>query len=162
MALVRFARGTLASVVNSALSPRQETHLRIDYQHATVELTHLYGYTRDSWRFTPAPGPQPQTEALLRAWEDFPPDTAATHGTQLASYLADLDAGQRPLTSGEEARRTLELLTALYKSAFTGQPVLRGSIQPGDPFYARLHGGLAPPRAGGAEKTAGGSRASAA
>ncbi len=147
MALVRFASGALASVINSALSPRQETHLRLDFQRATVELTHLYGYTRDNWRFTPAPAAPAETAALLRAWQSFPPDTPATHATQLASFLADLAAGRRPLTSGEGARRTLELLTALYKSAFTGQPVLRGSIQPGDPFYARLHGGLAPRRA---------------
>ena len=53
-----------------------------------------------------------------------------------------MDAGARPLTSGPEARRTLEFLTALYKSALTGQPVVRGSIRAGDPFYSSLHGGL--------------------
>ena len=58
-----------------------------------------------------------------------------------------MDAGRRPLTSGPDARRTLELLTALYKSAFTGQPVTRDSIRPGDPFYSALNGGLAPWRA---------------
>jgi hypothetical protein len=52
----------------------------------------------------------------------------------------------RPLTSGDDARRTLELLTALYKSSFSGLPVTRGSIKPGDPFYTALHGGLAPRR----------------
>ncbi len=49
--------------------------------------------------------------------------------------------------SGADARRTFELLTALYKSAFTGQPVTRGSIKPNDPFYAELHGGSSPWRA---------------
>src|ERR1051326_6047324 len=34
MALVRFASGAMASVVNSALSPRQETYIRLDYQRA--------------------------------------------------------------------------------------------------------------------------------
>ena len=58
-----------------------------------------------------------------------------------------MDAGRRPMTSGPDARRTLELLAALYKSAFTGQAVARGSIRPGDPFYTQLHGGLSPWRA---------------
>lgn len=146
MAIVRFENGAHASIVNSALSPRQETCIRLDYQRATVELTHLYGYTRDNWRLTPAPTAVDEGNALAQAWQHFPPDTGSTHAAQLAAFIADLDANRRPLTSGDDARRTLELLTALYKSAFTGRPVARGSIKPGDPFYTALHGGLAPLR----------------
>ncbi len=141
MALITFANGALASVVNSALSPRQETYIRLDYQKATVELTHLYSYTRDNWRFTLSPAAQDEGNSLLQAWQSFPPDVGSTHAAQLTAFLADLDASRRPLTSGDEARRTLELLTAIYKSAFTGEIVRRGSIRPGDPFYTSLHGG---------------------
>jgi predicted dehydrogenase len=147
MALIRFANGALASVVNSALSPRQETYIRLDYQHATIELTHLYGYTRDNWRFTPQPGAPPAGSALEQAWRDFPIDTGASHAAQLADFVASMDARTRPLTSGDDARRTHELLTAIYKSAFTGQPVARGSIGRHDPFYQSLSGGLSPWRA---------------
>jgi len=139
MAMVSFANRAMASVVNSALSPRQETYLRLDYQKATVELTHLYSYARDNWRFTLAPGAH--DEGLLQAWQSFPPDVGSTHAAQFAQFLAHLDAGTRPLTSGPEARRTVDLLTAIYKSAFTGTPVRAGSIVPGDPFYSALHGG---------------------
>ncbi|WP_414663394.1 Gfo/Idh/MocA family protein [Horticoccus sp. 23ND18S-11] len=143
MALVRFANGALASVVNSALSPRQETSIRLDYQRATVELTHLYGYTRDNWKLTLAPTAAEEGNSLVQAWQHFPPDFGSTHAAQLAEFVADRDAGRRPSTSGDDARRTLELMTALYKSAFTGKPVLRGTILPGDPFYTALHGGMA-------------------
>jgi predicted dehydrogenase len=146
MAIVTFANRAVASVVNSALSPRQETYLRLDYQRATVELTHLYSYARENWRFTLAPGAQ--DEGLLQTWQNFPPDVGSTHGAQLNALVADLDAGARPLTSGPEARRTVELLTAIYKSAFTGEIVRAGSIVPGDPFYEAVHGGGRPaPRA---------------
>ena len=148
MALIRFASGALASIVNSALSPRQETTIRLDFQRATVELTHLYGYTRDNWKLTLAPTAAEEGNTLVQAWQHFPPDTGSTHAAQLAEFVADRDAGRRPLTSGDDARRTLELLTALYKSAFTGQPVARGSIKPGDPFYTALHGGAAAGRVG--------------
>ncbi len=148
MALVRFASGALASIVNSALSPRQETSIRLDFQRATVELTHLYGYTRDNWKLTLAPTAAEEGNTLVQAWQHFPPDTGSTHAAQLADFVADMDAGRRPLTSGADARRTLELLTALYKSAFTGQIVARGSIRPGDPFYTALHGGMAAGRVG--------------
>lgn len=138
MALVRFANGATVSMVNSALSPRQETYLRLDYQKATVELTHLYAYTRDNWKLTLAP--PAQDDGLLQAWQSFPPDVGSTHGAQLAEFIADFDAGRRPLTSGAEARRTLELLSAIYKSAFTGEIVRAGTIRPGDPYYAAVHG----------------------
>ncbi len=141
MAIVRFANGAYASVINSALSPRQETYLRFDFQKATVELTHLYGYTRDNWRFTIAPHAQEEGNLLEQAWQSFPPEVGPTHAVQLDAFIANLDAGTRPLTSGADARRTLEFLTALYKSAFTGEIVPRDSIRPGDPFYASLHGG---------------------
>ncbi len=142
MALVRFSNGAFGSIVNSALSPRQETYLRLDYQRATVELTHLYGYTRDNWKLTLAP--PAQDDALLQAWQSFPPDVGSTHGAQLNEFVRDMDRGVCPRSSGPDARRTIELLTAIYKSAFTDQPVTRGSIGCDDPFYSQLHGGAAP------------------
>lgn len=143
MAMVTFASGVVASVVNSALSPRQETYLRIDYQKATVELNHLYSYARDNWRLTLAPGAH--DEGLLQAWQSFPPDVGSTHAAQLAALVADLDAGRRPLTSGPDARRTIDLLTSIYKAAFTGEVVGAGTIAPGDPFYRAVHGGMTGP-----------------
>lgn len=142
MALVRFSNGMMASFVNSALSPRQETFVRLDFQRATVELTHLYGYTRDNWKMTLAP--PAQDDALLQAWQSFPPDVGSTHGAQLNEFVRDMDRGVCPRSSGPDARRTIELLTAIYKSAFTGNPVTRGSIDPDDPFYSQLNGGMSP------------------
>lgn len=138
MAIVTFANGASASIVNSALSPRQETYLRLDYQKATVELTHLYSYTRDNWKITLAPAAH--DEGLLQAWQSAPPDVGSTHGAQLNALVADMDAQRRPLTSGPEARRTLELLSAIYKSAATGEIVRAGTIRPGDRFYTAVHG----------------------
>lgn len=138
MALVTFANGARASIVNSALSPRQETYIRLDYQKATVELTHLYSYDRNNWKFTLAPAAQ--DEGLLQALQSFPPDVGSTHGAQLNALVANMDAQTRPLTSGPEARRTLDLLSAIYKSAFTGTIVRAGTIRPGDAFYHAAHG----------------------
>jgi predicted dehydrogenase len=139
MAIITFANGAVASAVNSALSPRQETYIRLDYQKATVELTHLYSYTRDNWKLSlPA---NTSNDALLQAWQNFPADVGSTHGAQLNAFVENMDQGTRPLTSGPEAKRTLELLTAIYKSAFTGEVVRAGSIQPGDRFYNAVNGG---------------------
>jgi predicted dehydrogenase len=138
MALVRFKNGAFGSIVNSALSPRQDTYLRLDFQRGTAELNHLYGYTRDNWKLTLAP--PAQDDALQQAWQSFPPDVGSTHGAQLRAFVQNMDRSERPHTSGSEARRTIELLTAIYKSAFTERPVRKGEIMEGDPFYQKISG----------------------
>jgi hypothetical protein len=65
-----------------------------------------------------------------------------------------------------DARSTLELITAIYASAFTGQPVRRGAIGPDSPFYRRMDGSGAPwsapaPRAPGSPASADSPSASA-
>lgn len=142
MAHVKFASGARASIVNSTVCPRQETYVRLDCERATIELTHLYAYKQENWRFTPAEG----QSALQAAWDKFPPDVGSTHAAQLTEFVASLDAGKPPATGGAAARGTIEFLTAIYKSAFTGAPVARGSIRPGDPFYSAFHGGRATKR----------------
>ena len=146
-ALVRFADGTLATIVNSLVSPRQTSSIRIDAEYATLEVDHLYGYTDADWTFTPAPG----HEHLSDRWV---PDAAAprsSHSSQMGAVLdafGTRDEGSHPPAPLpvplREARDTLELVAAVYASAFTGRLIRRGDIVPGHPFYARMNGSGAP------------------
>lgn len=138
MATVRFSTGALGSVVNSVLSPRQETYLRFDFQRATVELTGLYGYSNKNWRYSLPEGEQEKSE--LVKWQEIPGDTPSSHAAQLASLLDSMDRRERPAACTSDVRPTLELISALYKSAATGSLVRRGSIAPGDPFYQHVAG----------------------
>lgn len=140
LALVRFENHALGSIVNSVLSPREETYLRFDFQKASVELTALYGYTNNNWRFS-LPQSEPDEE-VLTYWQELTQDTPSTHKTQLTQLLDNLDHHTRPLTSVVDVRPTLELITGIYKSAATGQRVRQGSIMAGDPFYAHVSGRL--------------------
>ena len=132
-ALVRFENGALATVVNSVLSPDEVSRIRIDCERATVELTHLYGHSNANWRITPAPD-VPDAEAA--AWRDFGADVPSSHLAQLRELVASMRAGERPRSSGADGRTSLELIAALYKSAFTDATVRAGEIGPGDPYYA--------------------------
>ncbi|MFE1048445.1 Gfo/Idh/MocA family protein [Streptomyces olivaceus] len=136
-ALVRFEGGAVATLVNSVLSPDEVSRIRIDCELATVELTHLYGYRNADWRITPAPGVPEETVA---AWCDFGADEPSSHLAQLRVLVDDIRSGRRHATSGAGGRRTLELITAVYKSAFTGATVRAGEVGPGDPYYTELHG----------------------
>ena len=138
-ALVRFENGAVATVVNSVLSPDEVSRIRIDCADATVELTHLYGYGNDDWAYTPAPHLRGDRERTSR-WRTPAADLPSSHAAQLGGFLDALEKGVRPPGSGRDARRTLEFLAALYKSAFTAQPVRAGELTPGDPYYRAMHG----------------------
>lgn len=137
-ALVRFENGAVATVINSLLSPRETSEIRIDCEFATVELSHLYGYATDNWTVTAAPGHE---DAVSEAWEGQPLGRGSGHTAQFLAMYDALDAG-RPLPAGaDSARQTLELAAAIYASAFTGEPVRRGDIVPGHAFYSGMDGG---------------------
>jgi predicted dehydrogenase len=133
LAAVRFASGALVSVVNSVLSPREESYIRFDFTDATVEVSHLYGYGNADWRWTPRAG------VTGSGWLPTA-DVDSSHTAQLTHYLDAMDRRERPPASGADGRRSMELITGLYQSAVTGRPVLRDELVPGNPFYDRLSG----------------------
>ncbi|RVX43880.1 putative dehydrogenase [Nonomuraea polychroma] len=141
MALARFQNGAMASVVNSLLAPRETSRLRFDFEHATVELEHLYGYREKHWRFTPAPG----HEHLADLWRsDDADDVESGHLLQIAAVLDALRHGTEPAVSLAEARRTLEFAAATYASAFRRRPVAAGELADDDPFVRAMDGGAVP------------------
>jgi hypothetical protein len=80
-------------------------------------------------------------DAEAAAWRDFGADAPSSHFEQLRELVASMRAGERPRSSGADGRTSLELIAALYKSAFTDTTVRAGEIGPGDPFYSAMHGG---------------------
>ncbi len=140
MALVTFADGAVASVINSVLSPRETSMLRFDFEHATVEVEHLYGYTDAHWTVTPAPG----HDEVADRWRAEQSGVVSGHGCQLDAFLDALDSGETPPVTLADTRNTMEFIAALYASAFTGASVKAGEIGPDSPFYATMEGIGAP------------------
>jgi predicted dehydrogenase len=140
MGIVKFENGAMGNITNTVLAPRQDTYLRLDFQRATVELTALYRGANADWHYSIADG-SPDAEALP-LWQTIEKDTPGSHAEVLVDFLDSMDRGERPLVSGLEARRVLEFNASLYKAAFTGLPVVRGSITLDDPFYYSMNGSL--------------------
>jgi predicted dehydrogenase len=138
IALVKFQNGALASVMSSAVSPRQESYLRLDFQNATAEVRSLYYAYPHEWQFSVAEN-SPHAERY-QTRSALPDSLVGDHAAQLAQLLKSLGKNERPPVSGEDARRPLEFVTSLYKAALTGQTVQRGSITPDDPFYYAMNG----------------------
>ena len=140
-AIVTFDNGAVATVVNSLLSPRETSYLRFDFARATVELEHLYGYGDGDWRITPVPGHE---DTATAAWNEGPAGLPSGHAAQLSAVLDALDEGGAPPVPVAQIRPTMDLVTAIYASAFTGRPVCAGEIGPESAFYRRLDGTGAP------------------
>jgi predicted dehydrogenase len=140
-AIVTFDNGTVATVVNSLLSPRETSYLRFDFERATVELEHLYGYGDANWSVTPAPG---HDAAVTAAWAEGQPGRSSGHAAQLIAVLDALEAGEPPPVSLVDTTATMKLAAGIYASAFTGVPVRRGEIGAHSPFFDRMDGTGAP------------------
>lgn len=140
-AIVTLQNGAVVSVVNSLLSPRETSYLRFDFEYATVELEHLYGYSDESWKITAAPGFE---EQVAEAWALGPHGIASSHAAQFAAIVEALESGDPIPVTLDQARGTLELIAGIYASAFTGTAVSAGDIDAGSPFYRSMEGSGAP------------------
>ncbi|MCX8456367.1 Gfo/Idh/MocA family protein [Paenarthrobacter ureafaciens] len=138
-AIVRFDSGAIATVINSVISPRETSYLRLDFENATVELEHLYGYQDSNWTLTAAPG----TEGCLEAWnhgEDLP----SGHTAQYGNIVDRIRKGLPPESSISKAYATMELAAAIYASSVSGDTYVPGDIGEDSPFFDRMDGHLEP------------------
>ncbi|MCO1340261.1 oxidoreductase [Kocuria polaris] len=143
LAMVRFASGAVGSIVNSVLSPRETSYLRFDFTNATVEVEHLYGYSSTDWRLTPSPhlGADDTHDGATEPAPFFVADdgVASSHVNQIAALLDSYERGERPRASGEDGRKSLELIAALYESAETGRTVRRADLKRSGAYYQGMH-----------------------
>jgi hypothetical protein len=140
-AIVTLQNGAVASVVNSLLSPRETSYLRFDFELATVELEHLYGYSDASWTITPAPGHE---DEVTDAWAQGPQGSGSGHAAQFAAILDAIERGTPLPVTLTQARGTLELIAGIYASAFTGRRIEAGEIDDSSPFYRSMEGSGSP------------------
>ena len=112
-ATVAFANGAIASVVTSAVSPRETSSIRIDTQRATITVDHLYGHGHENWRITPAPGFEDQA----REWALPDAEEPSSHDVLIREVFDALRTGGPLPSVGDEPARSFELVAAIYASA---------------------------------------------
>ncbi|MFC5264725.1 hypothetical protein ACFPJ1_21645 [Kribbella qitaiheensis] len=101
-ALVVFADGTIATVLNSLLAAREVGWFRFDFEHATVEIDQQQG----TCNITATPG---REQPVAQAW---------TESVRTPTAPEDSEASDRTAAH--------ELLAALREAARTGRSVRRG------------------------------------
>ncbi|WP_084106075.1 Gfo/Idh/MocA family protein [Demequina sp. NBRC 110056] len=126
-ATVTFESGAVASVVTSAVSPREVSAIRIDTERATVTVEHLYGHGHDHWRITPAPG---VAEDEVARWALPSMEEPSGHVPLLREIYGALAAGEPLPPLAADPARSFEIVTAVYSSAaHDGARVARQSLR---------------------------------
>lgn len=130
---LEMADGSLATLAVTLGSAAEITRHRFCFKNVAAESnTQPYANSRDPWTFT---GDTPEATAQIEyALEHFQPLPEGYTGQFLAFYEA-LHGRQDDLpVTLHDARTALELITAMYHSADTGQPVDL-PITPAHPKY---------------------------
>lgn len=123
--VVVFEGGTVASVMTTVLAPRESSLIRIDTEHATIELEHLYGHNHASWKLTPA---RHVTAERAASWALPASEVPSGHNALLSEVYGALLAGADVPPVAAQPARAIEIVAALYASAGRGRPVSRREL----------------------------------
>ncbi|MBV9531139.1 MAG: Gfo/Idh/MocA family oxidoreductase [Bradyrhizobium sp.] len=131
---VRMLDGSLATLAATLGSIAEVSRYRFVFENLTAESSLApYHPTRGPWTIT---GASSEVNANIEsALAEFIPDLEGYAGQFAAFHGALLRGSEPPVTIGD-ARSSLSLITAIYASARTQQPV-QLPISPSDPMYRR-------------------------
>jgi predicted dehydrogenase len=120
-ASLAMADGSLATVTATLGSPQEISRHRFHFAAFSAESgTEPYSSSGHPWTITPdTPVAAEAIERALAGWVDQPEEWQG----QLLRFADALDAGADPPVTLADARASLELITALYWSARTGEDV---------------------------------------
>lgn len=124
--------GALAALAATLGSHNEISRLRLCFEHVTFESSHAaYSPGDEPWEIFPAS--KEIAERIGDALTDHQLMPAGFEGL-MGAYHAALTAGSAAPVTLADARRSLELVTALYHSAVTGSAVTL-PIEPDHPSY---------------------------
>ena len=133
IAAMCYPGGALAQVTSSVVHHGEEQQVIFQTERARVSAPwKVYASLSKDNGF---PCRNEALEAELQADYDALPDLPYTgHTAQIDNVMTAIETGARPFIDGVSGRRTIEMITAIYKSGFEGRTVAL-PLAPGDPFY---------------------------
>ena len=137
LATVRFKNGAVGQIIVTVNAQDNRSRLEIfgDEMQA-VSSESPYDPTREPFRLTSL-DPATAERARNSAAAAFPDETKHLHVEMVRDFVDAILQRRSPLVSVEECRRSMEIITGIYKSAMTGARV-EFPIAPDDPFYNKI------------------------
>ncbi|TXK74377.1 Gfo/Idh/MocA family protein [Paenibacillus sp. N3.4] len=133
--MLRYADGSLGQLTSSVVHHGEEQQLI--FQGAKARVSTPWKVKASTSMANGFPEPNVELEAQLQAYYDALPEVMYEgHAGQIDNVLTAIETGAAVLIDGISGRRTLELITGIYKSASTGE-LVNFPIGPADAFYTR-------------------------
>lgn len=127
--------GALATVTASVVHHGEEQALVFQCEKAKISAPYSVFASRVMPNAFPLREPDEAFAEKAKAFVDaLPPIRWEMHDGQLDNVLTALETGGDVAITGEDGRRTIELITSIYKAGSTGMPA-ELPLRPDDPFY---------------------------
>lgn len=133
VAVLKFKSGALGVVeATTAVRPKDlEGSLSIMGQGGSVVVGGFSANRIQTWNFAEAGSGDPEAQKAIAE----PPDVYGMgHLPFYQDVLECIESGRRPMLDGLEGRKSLEIINALYESAFTGREVHLHYVPAGVPL----------------------------
>lgn len=135
IAMLRYPNGSLGQVTSSVVHHGEEQQFIFQGRHARISAP---------WRVKASislpngfPEKNTELEEEIQRYYDLLPDLPYEgHTAQIDNVLGAIETGTPVLVDGSSGRGTLELITAIYKSASTGSDI-QLPLRSDDPFYTQ-------------------------
>jgi predicted dehydrogenase len=134
-AVVHFRSGALGQILVTANCQDNRSRLEVyGADLSAVSSEDAYQPTKEPFRLSAA-DPAHLNMAQREADELVPSGPQLLLWAMVEDFIGAIEEGRQPLVTPVECRRSLELITGLYRSAMTGEPVSL-PIDRADPFYS--------------------------
>ncbi|MDC7233375.1 MAG: Gfo/Idh/MocA family oxidoreductase [Spirochaetales bacterium] len=134
MSVLRYEDGTM-SQINTSLIHHGEVQ-KLDFQMENASMAIPFDVKASTPRSNGFPMDNDELiEQLTREYEALPDLVHEHHTGQVGNVLDAIEKGTPLVSSGQDGRNAIELISAIYKSAFTGGEVTL-PLQKDDPYYA--------------------------
>lgn len=134
LTILKYPDGTLGQI-NCSLLHHGEVQ-KFDFQMEKAGISIPFAVTASSSRSNGFPLENAEIIDEIKNRYDAIADLEYEHHTgQIENFLGSIADGKSLLMDGTEGRKSVELITGIYKSGFTGKPV-RLPLSDNDPYYS--------------------------
>lgn len=135
LACLRYEDGSLAQITSSVVHHGEEQGIVLQCADARISAPwDVKAEVSQANGFPKSKGNTQLVQKIQNFWEQIPPLAYEGHTGEIDNVLGALETGEPPLITGEDGRKTVEVITAVYKSGFSGQ-VVKFPIRKEDAFY---------------------------
>jgi len=124
VACVKYDDNSMAEIMSSVVHHGEEQGITLQCEKAKIavpfdvkaEIGQSNGFPKDG-------GNTELIKKITDYYNSLPDLKYEAHTGEIDNYLTALENGKEPMITGEDGKKTVELITAIYASGFTGQVV---------------------------------------